>query len=77
MKLHLKLHLTFINAFIPRFYSIACLSKLHSIITSLRTSLQKFLHKITKTGTILVVADELRSLAPPAVYTGTGCRGKF
>ena len=42
MKLHLKLHLTFIYVFIPiytdlitRFYSIACLSKLRSIITSL------------------------------------------
>ena len=35
MKLHLKLHLNFIYAFIPQFYSIACLSKLHSIITSL------------------------------------------
>ena len=32
LKLHSKLHLTFIYAFIPRFYSIACLSKLHSII---------------------------------------------
>ena len=40
MKLHSKLHLTFI----PRFYSIACLSKLRSIITSLReTSLPTFL----------------------------------
>ena len=35
MKPHLKLHLTFIYAFIPQFYSIACLSKLRSIITSL------------------------------------------
>ena len=34
MKLHLKRHFTFIYAFMPRFYSIACLSKLHSIITS-------------------------------------------
>ena len=39
MKLHSKLYLTFIYAFIPRFYSIACLSKLHSIITSLATTL--------------------------------------
>ena len=38
MKLHLKLHLTFIYAFILRFYSIACLSKLHSIITSSEVS---------------------------------------
>ena len=35
MKLHSKLHLTFIYAFIPPFYSIARLSKLRSIITSL------------------------------------------
>ena len=35
MMLHSKLHLTFIYTFIPRFYSIACLSKLRSIITSL------------------------------------------
>ena len=39
--------------------------------------MQKFVHKRTKTGTILVVADVLRSLAPPVVYTGTGCKGKF
>ena len=36
--------------------------------------LQKFVHKRTKTGTILVVADVLRPLAPPVVYTGTGCK---
>ena len=38
MKLHLKFHFTFIYAFIPRFYSIACLSKLRSIVTSLGIS---------------------------------------
>ena len=31
-------------------------------------------HKRTRTGTILVVADVLRPLAPPVVYTGTGCK---
>ena len=39
IKLHLKLHLTFIYAFIPRFYSIAFLYKLRSIITSLGISM--------------------------------------
>ena len=34
--------------------------------------MQKFVHKRTKTGTILVVADALRPLAPPVVYTGKG-----
>ena len=41
---HLKLHLTFIYAFIPRFYSIACLSKLRSIITSLAQPYKYFHH---------------------------------
>ena len=35
--------------------------------------MQKFVNKRTRTGTILVVADVLRPLAPPVVYTGTGC----
>ena len=38
------------------------------------TWLQKFVHERTKTQTILVVADALRPLAPPVVYTGTGCK---
>ena len=36
--------------------------------------MQKFVHKRTKAGTILVVADALRPLAPPVVYTGLGCK---
>ena len=35
--------------------------------------MQKFVNKRTKAGTILVVADVLRPLAPPVVYTGIGC----
>ena len=48
MKLHSKLHLTFMYAFMPRFYSIACLSKLRSIIASLGLVLgyHKFLDKV-------------------------------
>ena len=41
------------------------------------TWLQKFVHKRTKTGTILVVADALRPLAPPVVYTWTGCKQRY
>ena len=41
MKLHSKLHLTFI----PLFYSIACLSKLRNIITSLHRALSGLLGK--------------------------------
>ena len=44
-KLHSKLHLTFVYAFIPGFYSIACLSKLRSIITSLALTHKYIKHR--------------------------------
>ena len=65
MKLYLKLHLTFIYAFIPRFYSLDCLSKLRNGAICLFGAIYWILQ--CKTGHFVIISLNL-SMKNVAVF---------